>query len=377
MLRHSSCETLTTIVSLDDNNHSNRTLEESNNIFNVQEDTVSLASSISTLDYDFEGSIQEETIDVFRSETQKKIRNIFNFFPKLINFENLPDWLKDNQFIRSGYRAPSDSIKYVFFSLIQFHNETINIWTHLVGSIMFFSACIWVMSRPNNLVPANVKWIFLPFFLGSIMCMTCSAAFHLFFFKSQKFGAIFSKLDYSGIALLIIGSFIPWIYFVFECQPHLVIIYISMITVIGILAVIVSLFDKFAQPRFRPLRAGIFLTMGLSAIFPGIHLLLIESWDIIVEKELLKWNIIMGSLYVIGALQYALRIPERFCMGKFDYLFHSHQFFHIFVVIAASLHFYGISRVTVNKISSGSCEEQAIEILLEFNKNTYKLLLKC
>uniref|UniRef100_A0A0K0DTD2 ADIPOR-like receptor IZH1 n=1 Tax=Strongyloides stercoralis TaxID=6248 RepID=A0A0K0DTD2_STRER len=359
MLKYSSCETLTTLVSLDDNLV--ETIEENNSLINVKEDTISLVSSIDTLDHDFEENIQEETIEVFRSETQRKIRRIFNFFPKLINFENLPDWLKDNQFIRSGYRPPSGSMKYVFFSLIQYHNETINIWTHLVGSIMFISACIWVMSRPNNLVPSNVKLIFLPFFLGSILCMTCSASFHLFFFKSQKFGAIFSKLDYSGIALLIIGSFIPWLYLVFQCHIHLVILYIVMITVMGVLAIIVSLFDKFAQPRYRPLRAGIFLTMGLSAIFPGIHLLLIESWEIIVEKELLKWNIIMGSLYVIGALQYALRIPERFFMGKFDYLFHSHQFFHIFVVLAAFIHFYGISRVAVHKISSGSCEEQEIE----------------
>uniref|UniRef100_A0A0N5C876 Adiponectin receptor protein n=1 Tax=Strongyloides papillosus TaxID=174720 RepID=A0A0N5C876_STREA len=361
MIKSSSCETLSTLVSVEDSTQSSEVIDGNVKIFDIQDDTISLVSSISTLDHDFEEHMHEEVIESFRSEAQKKVRMIFNFFPKLINFEHLPEWLKDNQFILSGYRAPADSLKYVFFSLIQYHNETINIWTHLVGCVMFISACIWMVSRPYNLVPTDVKWIFLPFFVGAILCMICSASFHLFFFKSEKFGTIFAKLDYSGIALLIIGSFIPWIYFTFQCHMKLVIIYITMITVMGMLAIIVSLFNKFAQPKYRPLRAGVFLTMGLSAIFPGIHLFLVESWEVIVEKELLKWNIIMGSLYVIGALQYALRIPERFFMGKFDYLFHSHQFFHIFVVIAAFLHFHGISRVAVHKMSSGSCEEQEIE----------------
>ena len=41
--------------------------------------------------------------------------------------------------------------------------------------------------------------------------------------------------------------------------------YIGMIVVLGIAAVVVSLWDKFAQPKFRPLRGGVFLAMGLSS----------------------------------------------------------------------------------------------------------------
>uniref|UniRef100_A0A0N5A4Q8 HlyIII-domain-containing protein n=1 Tax=Parastrongyloides trichosuri TaxID=131310 RepID=A0A0N5A4Q8_PARTI len=325
------------------------------------EETENHITSLTPLTKDFEAEVHDGIVDLHRSTVQKKMNKFFACFPKLIDFENLPDWMKDNRFIKSGYRAPTDSLVHVCYSLAQFHNETVNIWSHILGSLIFISCGLWVLTRSHTMVPQMTKLVFLPFFLGAVSCMSCSAAFHLLLFKSQRLGTIFAKLDYSGIALLIIGSFIPWVYFSFICHNHLMIIYNTSITALGLLAIIVSLYDKFAEPKFRPVRAGVFLTMGLSAIIPCFHLLLIESWDIIKEQELLKWNIIMGCMYVFGALQYALRVPERFFHGKCDYLFSSHQFFHIFVVLAATIHFYGISKVAVYKMSSGSCAEQEVE----------------
>ena len=47
----------------------------------------------------------------------------------------------------------------------------------------------------------------------------------------------------------------------------------------------------------------------------------------------------MGSLYLIGAFLYAFRIPERYLPGKFDIFFHSHQIFHLLIVLAAYTHY--------------------------------------
>ena len=40
-----------------------------------------------------------------------------------------------------------------------------------------------------------------------------------------------------------------------------------------------------------------------------------------------------------GAVVYAMRIPERWKPGAFDIAFHSHQLFHIAVIIAALVHY--------------------------------------
>lgn len=66
----------------------------------------------------------------------------------------------------------------------------------------------------------------------------------------------YSRLDYSGIALLIMGSFVPWLYYSFYCNPQPCFIYLIVICVLGIAAIIVSQWDMFATPQYRGVRAG-------------------------------------------------------------------------------------------------------------------------
>jgi adiponectin receptor len=63
-------------------------------------------------------------------------------------------------------------------------------------------------------------------------------------------------LDYCGIAMLIMGSFVPWLYYGFYCQFQPKLIYLSVVICLGVSAIIVSLWDRFSEPRYRPLRAG-------------------------------------------------------------------------------------------------------------------------
>lgn len=67
-----------------------------------------------------------------------------------------------------------------------------------------------------------------------------------------------SRLDYCGIALLIMGSFVPWLYYGFYCHYKHKLIYLTVVIVLGITSIITSLWDKFSQPNLRPLRAGKF-----------------------------------------------------------------------------------------------------------------------
>ena len=47
------------------------------------------------------------------------------------------DWLVYNEFILNGYRINYHSYKILFKSLGQCHNETTNIWSHLLGVVCF------------------------------------------------------------------------------------------------------------------------------------------------------------------------------------------------------------------------------------------------
>lgn len=54
------------------------------------------------------------------------------------------------------------------------------------------------------------------------------------------------------------GSFVPWLYYGFYCHYEHKLIYLSVVVVLGIVSIIVSLYDKFSEPNLRPLRAGKF-----------------------------------------------------------------------------------------------------------------------
>jgi len=54
---------------------------------------------------------------------------------------------------------------------------------------------------------------------------------------------------------------------------------------------------------------------------------------------------IAGAIYAGGAVIYALKWPEKFYPGKFDYFGHSHNIFHVCVVVGAVLTFWGSVRV--------------------------------
>ena len=53
------------------------------------------------------------------------------------NYEDAPDFIQDNEFIKTGYILHCNTFKKTFKSLFMWHNETINIWSHLLGALFF------------------------------------------------------------------------------------------------------------------------------------------------------------------------------------------------------------------------------------------------
>ena len=61
-----------------------------------------------------------------------------------------------------------------------------------------------------------------------------------------------------------------------------------------------------------------FIFFGLSGVAPATHFGIINGWQRSLDEVALHWLILMGLLYIIGAVLYAVRIPERFFPGKVD-----------------------------------------------------------
>lgn len=57
--------------------------------------------------------------------------------PKILTIEHAPEWLVDNKYIIYGYRVDFTKKRDLLKSLFMKHNELMNIWTHLIGGIVF------------------------------------------------------------------------------------------------------------------------------------------------------------------------------------------------------------------------------------------------
>lgn len=147
-------------------------------------------------------------------------------------WNELPEWMKDNHYIQSGYRPQSNSYRTSASSLGYLHNESVNIWTHLVGAFLAASTGLWlyfVISSRFEMATREDVMVFSCFFLGAVACLGMSATYHTISNHSEAVAKFGNRLDYIGIVVLIWGSFIPSIYYGFSAEPNLVRVYWTMV----------------------------------------------------------------------------------------------------------------------------------------------------
>lgn len=188
------------------------------------------------------------------------------------------------------------------------------------------------------LLKPTTRWPFYVFLGGAMFCLLSSATCHLLSCHSAWASYILLRLDYAGIASLIAASFYPPVYYSFMCDPTLRNLYLAGITILGVATVLVSLIPVFQTPEYRNCRAILFFCMAVSGIIPCVHKVMLHGHEPAAMHTLL-YEAIMGLFYGMGVIIYATRIPERWKPGQFDIAGHSHQLFHVLVVMGAFTHY--------------------------------------
>ncbi|KAL2393961.1 ADIPOR-like receptor SPBC12C2.09c [Exophiala dermatitidis] len=263
----------------------------------------------------------------------------------LVHWNDLPRWLQDNHHIHSGYRQASYSYKRSLQSILHWHNESVNIWTHLIPAALSlpFASYLYSVLEPRYERASRADVIAMScFFVGAACCLGLSASYHTLSNHSPKVAKFWNQLDYAGIAVLITGSFIPSVYYGFWCDFTRQLTYWIMICTLGIACTAVSVLPRFRTPAWRPYRALMFVGMGISAVFPVLDGLRTYGVHAMQKQIGLSWLVLQGALYILGAGLYAARVPEAWFPGRVDKLGSSHQIFHVLVVLAALSHLQGL-----------------------------------
>ena len=186
------------------------------------------------------------------------------------------------------------------------------------------------------------RWPLYIIIFSAIFCLSFSTIFHLFGVMNEKYNNILNRFDYGGISLLISGSCYPPYYYFFYYSSLFQYLYLILITVFGVGTFLYSLTDDFNKPKRRALRGTLYLIFGLCSGVPIIHMAFFGNYIEGYGDDIILLNWYLGGIsYVIGALFYILRFPEKKFPGKFDYFGASHQIFHVLVFFGALFHFIG------------------------------------
>ena len=171
-------------------------------------------------------------------------------------WDDLPPWRRDNAFIVRGYRHTSNSYLGSLASLSYLHNESVNIWTHLLGAFAFTLAGTFLhhVVAPRYASASDADRLVLGcFFGGAFLCLGMSATYHTLCNHSSEVARWGNKLDYTGIVFLIVGSYVPALYYALFCHPALMTAYLTTVSYIALPA---SLTRAQFPPAEYPLRGS-------------------------------------------------------------------------------------------------------------------------
>lgn len=173
--------------------------------------------------------------------------------------------------------------------------------------------------------------------ISAVICLLCSAIFHLFFPMSGDYYMLFARFDYAGINILISGSTIPALYYGLYCHPALAQFYIICISIIATTIFVASLFSFMHTEKFRTIKSICYGSFGIIVSVPLFHMVINEVFfadgDEFTFLNSFPLFLGMGVSYLGGLVIYTKRCPERHKPGSYDICGHSHQIWHITVIL--------------------------------------------
>ncbi|CAI7627865.1 unnamed protein product [Penicillium crustosum] len=239
-----------------------------------------------------------------------------SYWPTIGSKDKIPGWLRDNDYILEGHPMPTYSYKRSLRLWRCLHMETMNIWTHLLGSMAFIAVGFTLyhsvsLSKDLDFTSGDL-FAFGSFLTSATICFGLSAGFHTLRSHSYNIHHLWGRMDILGICFLALGA---------------------------AMGAAITLFDTGGGGnKMRTLRGGVFSLLAISAMLPILQSVIELGWTNASNEIGAGWYLAEALSLLTGVSVFVGRFPERLSPGTFDIWAHSHQLWHIFAVLGGAFH---------------------------------------
>ncbi|KAH3852067.1 hypothetical protein DPMN_094563 [Dreissena polymorpha] len=242
--------------------------------------------------------------------------------------------------ILTGYRLTGQSWKYYMYSLFQLHNESVNVWTHLIGCCILLHK-LYGYFEEFNLHKDKVLTTLLVFGISCLICLFTSAMVHLLHSKSPHVHFVAFMIDYIGATIASFGAGIAGIYGNSEKAVYTALepFYLPLMFVSSYLNFVNLCAAKIwygHDPHNLKRKYMFILGMGIQAIInmaPFAPRYVTCYCDATCSLTSLNLLTTIQIVFILEALAFAAHQPEKTWPGKFDIFGHGHQIFHVLIVV--------------------------------------------
>ena len=123
----------------------------------------------------------------------------------------------------------------------------------------------------SKVIPNLPKWPIILYFLTAIFCLLSSTAFHWFSTKSLKVNNILHRLDMASIAILVWGSSISLLYYIFFCDYFWLRLYFMMSTLSCLFVFYISMQAWVHEQKWLVFKGNMYVILGVFQGIPIFH----------------------------------------------------------------------------------------------------------
>ncbi|XP_070777853.1 membrane progestin receptor alpha-B-like [Enoplosus armatus] len=254
--------------------------------------------------------------------------------PGTVRDTEVPYYFRE-RYVCTGYRPLNQNWCYYFLSLFQRHNETINVWTHLLAFFVFLVK-LRQLAELVDFVGDPHSWPLLVLIVSSLTYSAFSVTAHLLGGKSELCHYAFFFLDYVGVAQYQYGSAIVHFYYAVDEGLHRLVhgVFMPTAAALSCLSCLGCCYGKYCNHSLPTWVLKVCQVVPSSLAF---------FWDSSpVAKRLMSWSTASDDpaiIYHFGQVAFFLSctffftfpLLERCFPGRCDFLGQSHQMFHAFL----------------------------------------------